>query len=99
VNTPNSEALIEQLLANVRQEDLPAAKAVQYVDQVLTTFRRISLIGQDDTHVLRVLESIGESYESLGSLIKATEVIEEALDLAAAQQNRAAEGDLRWKLD
>lgn len=98
MNTPNSEPLIEQLLANIRQDDIPASKAVQYVDQVLSTFRRISLIGQDDTYVIRVLESIGESYEALGSLIKATEILQEALDLVSRLQDRASEGTLRWKL-
>ena len=98
MNAPTPEALIEQLLVNVRQENIPAARAVQYIDQVLSTFRRIGLTGQDDAYVLRVLESIGESYEALGSLEKAFDVLMEALGLARSQAQKEREADLLWKI-
>lgn len=98
MNTPSPDQIIEQLLANVRQENLPAAKAIQYVDRVLSTFRRIGLVGQDEAYILRVLESIGESYEALSSLNKAEETFREALTVAKNQHNQKAEATLLWKI-
>jgi hypothetical protein len=79
LNAQIPDNLIDQLLASVRQENIPAAKAIQYVDQVLSTFRKIGMSDQDPQHTLVVLINIGESYEVLSSLEKATEVYLEAL--------------------
>ena len=98
MNASNPDKLIEQLLASVRQEKLPAAKAIQYVDRVLSTFRQIGLAGQDESHVLRVLESIGESYETLSSLEKADQTYREALNIARNLNNPSAEATLLWKI-
>ncbi len=98
MNAPLPENLIDQLLASVRQEDIPAAKAIRYVDQVLTTFRKIGLSTQDPQYTLVVLVNIAESYEVLSSLEKATEVYLEALAMARSQNDRAREADILWKI-
>jgi tetratricopeptide (TPR) repeat protein len=98
VNTPVPDNLINKLLADVRQEDIPAAKAIRYVDQVLSTFRKIGLSNQDPLHTLVVLINIGESYDALSSLEKATEVYLEALELARSQNNTEREAYTLWKL-
>ncbi len=98
MNTPVPDNLINKLLADVRQEDIPAAKAIRYVDQVLSTFRKIGLSNQDPLHTLVVLINIGESYDALSSLEKATEVYLEALALARSQNNLEREAYTLWKL-
>ena len=98
MNSNVPENIIEQLLANVRQEDISAAQAIKYVDRVLSTFRRIGLSGQDDEHILKVLASVGESYEVLGSLPKAQDIYQEALALALQLSHPLEEAQLKWKL-
>lgn len=98
MNAPIPENLIDQLLNNVRQQEISASQAIKYIDQVLSTFRRIGLSGQEETYVLRMLENIGESYEVLGSLEKAQELYEEAIDLAQTQEDDTKCADLYWKL-
>lgn len=98
MNANVPENVIEQLLANVRQEDISAAQAIKYVDRVLSTFRRIGLSGQDDEHILKVLASVGESYEVLGSLSKAQDIYQEALNLALKLSQETEEAQLKWKL-
>lgn len=98
MNTPIPDNLIDQLLANVRQEDLSAAQAIKYVDRVLSTFRRFGLAGQDEPSILRILENIGDSYEVLGSLEKAEELFRETLEIAELRQDQIKCADLYWKI-
>ena len=98
MNIPIPENLIDQLLTSVRQEDISAAQAIKYIDRVLSTFRRIGLVGQDDASVLRLLGNIGESYEVLGSLEKAHELYQEALTIAIAQSDQGQCANLHWKI-
>ena len=98
MNIPIPDNLIDQLLASVRQEDISASQAIKYIDRVLSTFRRIGLVGQDDASVLRLLGNIGESYEVLGSLEKAQELYQEALHLALSQQDQGQSANLHWKI-
>ncbi|MDA0712080.1 MAG: tetratricopeptide repeat protein [bacterium] len=98
MNSLVPENLIDQLLASVRQENIPAARAIQYVDQVLSTFRKIGLSAQDPEHTLVVLVNIGESYEVLSSLEKATGIYIEALALSRSQNDTRRQADILWKL-